>query len=141
MPTGKSLGEACSTTPPETCEGVCQDLEHSNGQVFTSLCMEGCTHGATPACGWAGPGTGPAGAACLYADPVVAKNGGPSIGDLGRCGLLCDCNSQCKNPALTCVAWSGANAAQVQSFFGRAGYCGDPLGGDAGVNPGLPTCP
>jgi len=140
-PIGKSVGETCVQAldgGTEECKGFCTGIVHqSSQQPFTYVCTEGCTTGASPSCGWAGPGTTPAPAACLFSSTVIIDNGGPGLGDLGSCGQLCDCNSDCKSSAFVCRAWTGSTAAQLTAFFGKAGFCSDPLNDDGGIDPGL----
>jgi hypothetical protein len=142
-PTGQSLGEPCTVPDAgvDSCKGNCTNFTHSsNGQVFLSMCTEGCTLGATPSCGWTGPGTGPAPAACLFVSKTIQDNGGASFGDQGSCGLLCNCNSDCKTPLLVCRPWTGPGAETNKSFFLKNGYCSDPLEANGSTNPGI-ACP
>jgi hypothetical protein len=74
-------------------------------------------------CGW--DGTGPAPAACLFAQAFHSQ---PSAGDAGYCAQLCDCTSDCKNKTFDCVALA---AAEVK-ILGRKGYC---TIGDTTTNP------
>ncbi|MFO0572081.1 MAG: hypothetical protein U0263_41040 [Polyangiaceae bacterium] len=132
-PTGKAIGEACTQTP-DPCRGACIQLTGPSSKT-TYMCMEGCTAGATASCGWSGPGT-PAPAACLFAPTTVIENGGTGFGDLGSCAPMCNCNADCKNTALSCLGWTGANASALEQYYGKKGYCGFPDTGDVT----LPTC-
>jgi hypothetical protein len=68
--TGKSLGEACnSQADPDECRGACTGVE-DDGKVI-HVCGERCTVGSSTACGWAGPGSGPAPGACLFTSSAV----------------------------------------------------------------------
>lgn len=142
--TGKGIGEACEKDPDggtDECRGTCSRIVDGPTHEFvTNVCTEGCTAGVLLSCGWGGPGTGPASAACIFHRTVVFENAGMGPGDLGSCGQLCDCNDDCKDPALVCAPWS-ENAAANEKNFGRKGYCGAPKGLDGGVIPGLTTCP
>jgi len=142
--TGKAVGEPCVQDlegGTNECKGICIGFVHDSGDdPFTYMCAENCTAGASPSCGWGGPGSGPATAACLFTSTVIIDKGGPGLGDFGSCGQLCDCNADCKNPDLVCRAWTGANASQLVSFFSRQGFCSDPLNDDGGTDPGIATC-
>jgi hypothetical protein len=132
-PTGLALGQTCVQPPTggvDPCKGNCTGFQDSSGSVSFYMCTENCTLGAAPSCGWTGPGTGPAPAACLYVSTIILDNGGAGIGDRGSCGNLCDCNAQC-NSNLVCNAWTGPNAQATKDFFQRNGYCGE--GGGSGI--------
>lgn len=141
--TGQALGSTCvqptadsGTTDP--CRGTCIGFVHNSGQdPFTFMCAENCTLGASPSCGWGGPGTGPSPAACLFVSTIILDNGGAGIGDRGSCGQLCNDNCGCANPDLVCNAWTGANAQANKDFFQKNGYCSDPLQDDGGTSPGI----
>jgi hypothetical protein len=131
--TGLPLGSECSSP----CAGKCATLFTSADEPFTTICTEQCTFGASPTCGWAGPGTGPAPAACLY-PAFTSAFGETGFGDLGHCGQLCDCNQDCSSASLTCVPWTGPGADANEAFFQRKGYCGDPKAEGAGTLPCTP---
>jgi len=141
LPTGKDLGESCTVAGDsgvETCKGNCVEFE--SGATTFGACAQGCTMGAQPSCGWGGPGTGPAPATCLFTESVIVDKGGPGLGDYGLCGLLCDCNSQCKTSGFVCHAWEGPNAIDLKYYFGRSGYCSPSVEPDGGIDPGISTC-
>jgi hypothetical protein len=140
--TGAALGSTCiqptadsGTTDP--CRGTCIGFVHQSGQdPFTYMCAENCTLGAQNSCGWAGQGTGPSPAACLFVSTLILDNGGAGFGDRGSCGQLCNDNCDCSNPDLVCTAWTGA-AEGNKGFFQKNGYCSDPLQEDGGMDPGI----
>ena len=110
-PTGLEVGSACDpNAATDPCSGMC--IGDSQGTF--ALCSGFCNLGLAATCGW--DGTGKADAACLFAP---AFNDMPAAGDVGFCGQLCDCNSDCRNPKFSCVALSDAEA----KFVKRAGFC------------------
>jgi hypothetical protein len=143
-PTGDPVGAPC-TQPgdagtADTCKGQCGGLVHASGQQpFTYMCFENCTQGVAAVCGWGGPNTGPAPAACLFGPAVLSSTAG--FGDQGSCGALCDCNADCANPALVCGDFSQIDSSgQLAQGYQKKGWCTDPLLDDGGTDPGLPTC-
>jgi hypothetical protein len=141
-PTGLSLGTTCTVPASggtDACTGTCTQFVNGSGANLVAMCTERCTLGASPACSWTG--NGPAPAACLFVSTAILDNGGAGIGDAGSCGLLCDCNSDCKTSALVCRPWEGVNAGATEAFFQRAGFCSDPDNGDGTTNPGITSCP
>ncbi|RPI58837.1 MAG: hypothetical protein EHM50_10080 [Lysobacterales bacterium] len=140
--TGKPVGATCTQNLDagvDDCKGDCIGFVHdSSGSPFTYMCAEKCTLGASPSCGWDGPGTGsPAPAACLFVSTVILDNGGSGVGDVGSCGQLCNCNSDCLNSALVCESFGNV---QAESFYQKKGFCSDPLQTDGGLSPGI-ACP
>ncbi len=141
----KALGSPCvqdADGGTNECKGQCIGFVHQSGQdPFTYMCAENCTIGAQPTCGWTGSGTGPAPAACLFVSTVILDNGGSGLGDLGSCGQLCDDNCDCSNTDLKCDPWSAvypaADAANLENFFQRKGFCTDPLQEDGSVSTGI----
>ena len=127
--TGDPVGSKCDPGA-DTCRGECISFPFMNGGS-TQMCFERCVTGALPACGWNGPGTGPADAFCVYAYTEVLNGGGPGLGDIGSCGQLCNCNSDCRNPDVQCEP---INNAQFSQSVGKLGICQEPNG----TSPGLP---
>ena len=94
-------------------------------------------------CGWSGPDDGPAKTACLFATRVSGADTAP--GDVGLCGTLCDCNSECQLTGDVCIDEStdpmtGEPAHLVKAFWGREGYC-RPLASDETIANSIRTCP
>ena len=116
---GLPIGSSCDpSVSPSPCSGFCQPWGSGN----LGFCSAPCTLSQV-GCGYQ---AGTATAACLFSPA------GASSLDLGFCGALCDCDSECQQ---------GASCAPLPSNYvsatGRAGYCG--LSSD--VDGGLPTCP
>jgi hypothetical protein len=132
---GLAIGSPCNAPGDAgTCEGVCMQLESTLPGIPVSACTEGCTIGAAASCGWSGPGSSPADAACLYPAPGLDPSQA-GAGDLGYCGQLCDCDDDCL-PEYECLHWPQPDADQLKDFFQRNGYCGvNQIGGDAAVTP------
>ena len=105
------------------CSTGYRRLDTPTGVLF---CTALCTLGVVPSCGW--DGSGKARAACVFG-PTGAR-----AGDLGFCGELCDCDSDCRAP-LRCRKLEAKPAAT----YGRQGLCGGtnalaPACGDAGTD-------
>lgn len=123
-PTGLPTGAACvPNAGVDVCRGVCIPVSDTVGE-----CADGCTLGATETCGWSG--TGPADATC---QPYFTTSG---AGDAGVCLQLCDCNDDCRNPAMICDAFAVGSSLATRS--GRRGICNVPAAGGAGGASGLP---
>lgn len=135
---GLAIGSPCEVwidAGPNSCAGICLELESTLPGLPVPACTQSCTLGAIGTCGWQGPGTGPAAATCLYAAPGLEALGGPGVGDLGYCGKLCDCDDECL-AQYECLPWPDPDAQALKDFFGREGYCGvNQVGGDAAVMP------
>ncbi|HMJ10697.1 MAG TPA: hypothetical protein VK524_04775 [Polyangiaceae bacterium] len=136
---GKPIGAAC-TQPQDgatdECRGLCISVVGDGDQPLAQLCTEFCTLDAVPSCGWGGPNApGRAEAGCLFTSSAVNDNGGSAPGDRGLCGRLCDCNADCLNPGMVCLANSF-----VRSRYRRTGYCSTPIGEDGGTLTGIPSC-
>ena len=104
---GKPIGAACNND--QQCRGTCL------GGLGQPSCVEPCTIGAIPSCGWSGPGT-PAEAFCLFVAGSFANVG---VGDAGLCGKLCDCDDDCL-PSQQC---EGFGDPQSEQIFMKKGYC------------------
>jgi hypothetical protein len=116
---GKAIGAACNLD--QECRGACL------AGLGEPSCVEPCTIGALPACGWSGPGT-PADAYCLF---VASSFNQVGIGDRGLCGKLCNCDQDCL-PSQRCDDFGDP---QTQQAFQKRGYCTDPS-----QTPGIPSC-
>lgn len=117
-PEGLPIGAAC--TPPRTdddvdpCQGFCMASDEARTE---GTCTAFCTF--TPAftgCGWDGVAKAEAG--CLYS--TILSMGDLAAGDVGICGSLCDCNSDCVLDSERCVDETEGSIMQI---FGRNGYC------------------
>ena len=95
---------------PHACGDVCVALG-SASDVCSRRCVFGSTDECAPASGGLRRG------ACLFVTT------GGSIGDLGYCGELCDCNDDCVEPSFVCDAFSSAS---LSNAFGRKGVCTPP---------------
>ena len=116
---GGPIGAACGGD--QECRGVCL------AGLGEPSCVEPCTIGALPACGWSGPGT-PAEAYCLFTASTFPQIG---IGDQGLCGKLCNCDKDCL-PSQRC---DGFGDPQTEQAFQKRGYCTDPS-----QTSGIPNC-
>ena len=79
------------------------------------MCSALCNLGSVVGCGYSGDGK--ADAACLFAT-IFAPD--PGAGDVGLCGQLCDCNSDCKAPDEVCAP---LGVPELEQFWSRPGYC------------------
>ncbi|HEV8246850.1 MAG TPA: hypothetical protein VGP93_13825, partial [Polyangiaceae bacterium] len=84
----------------------------------SGACSAFCNLGSVYGCGF--DGTGQADAACLFAT-VIAPD--PGAGDVGLCGQLCDCNSDCGTPGDYCAP---LGVPDLETLWQRAGYCRPP---------------
>jgi len=101
---------AASDETAAACAGQCLKL---NGA--SSVCSRRCVFGNTDECA---PATGGLRrGACVFVTP------GGTIGDLGYCAELCDCNQDCVEQTFTCEAFDDAS---LESAFGRKGTCVPP---------------
>ncbi len=108
------FGLPCSPDENETgCTGLCVSLSDDY-----AVCSHACVFGTIDSCSSAGPTS----ALCAFAAP------GGSIGDLGYCGELCDCNDDCSHPKSVCDPFTEA----TRELLGRAGVCA-PSSGAEGV--------
>ena len=117
---GAPIGSACSPAQPDVCRGTCTMLSTSDGSSTAQVCTEACTVGAYPACGWAGPSSGPAGAFCYSTVPVVTGGSRAEAGDAGSCVALCDCDRDCPSPNLYCQPFEDVSLTLATR---RAGVC------------------
>jgi hypothetical protein len=116
-PQGLPLGSLCvppaSSGDPDPCNGFCQPgTDPTEGQC-TALCS---FNPAFTGCGW--DGTGTANMGCLFATVLSSSDVAP--GDVGICGALCDCNTDCRLPGTFCVDESGGS---IEDIWNRNGYC------------------
>jgi hypothetical protein len=113
---GLDIGELCDpAAATNPCSGFCSATNEAGTE---GICSALCTLSPTLAgCGWSGEGA--ADAACLFGT-VLSPEGDLGAGDIGLCGVLCDCNDDCNAENDRCVDETGGD---VLSLFGRNGYC------------------
>jgi MYXO-CTERM domain-containing protein len=120
------VGSACDPNASESnCIGTCATLSNGVATTGNSFCTERCALDRDGACGQPSSGSGTLG--CVF-----SFNSSEGTGDVGECGQLCDCDSDCSNPGFICS--TTANADKVQ---GRSGLCVPKLTFN-GVTPGSP---
>lgn len=71
---------------------------------------------------------------CMFASPEVRNGGGPSAGDRGSCGQLCDCNTDCLHPRMICRDFANVT---IQQLLGRTGFCTLPEQVEGGIETGI----
>jgi MYXO-CTERM domain-containing protein len=121
------VGTACDPTASVTnCIGGCATLGSGAPTMDNSFCTSTCTLGRPGACGQSLTMTGPQPVGCVF---KVSSNA--TDGDLGDCGQLCDCDSDCTNPGFVCHS----NALAPKS--GHSGACVPKLTFD-GITQGMP---
>ncbi len=119
------FGSACDGSAQTTdCIGTCGTLGTSAPSTGNSFCTMTCALGRPAACGQDPNASGPPTAGCIF-----SFDSSEGDGDVGECGQLCDCDSDCKNPGFICSPNAGKNA-------GRAGACVPKLTFD-GLTPGM----
>lgn len=104
-----ALGAVCSTAGAgepvaADCAGVCLGSEGMDG-----LCTTRCKFGTVEPCSAADTLS-----ACLFTSP------GGSLGDVGYCAKLCDCDDDCPGPGTACAPLDDATLAEI---FGALGVC------------------
>jgi hypothetical protein len=109
---GSIEASAKDTTAPamQVCDGLCVQLNDKS-----AVCSHPCVFGETSECAPSSGGLRRGG--CLF----VTEHG--TIGDLGYCGELCDCNDDCIEPTFVCDAFDNAD---LERAFGRKGACTSP---------------
>jgi hypothetical protein len=120
-PQGDPVGTACDPrTRPTTCDGFC--LGSSSG---VGICTQVCPLGAPGVCGHDDGGTRRE--ACLAQLP---PNGGTSVGDLGACSKLCNCDADCALAGLVC---------EPTALAGGTGFRGTCVAADL-TTVSIPVC-
>jgi hypothetical protein len=127
LPLGSDCDPSAVTT---TCAGVCVPLD-SSGKA--GMCSGLCSLG-TVGCGDDPSSTAPLHAECLF-DATALGLG--STGDIGLCGVLCDCDSECTASGRVCRPVPAAD----QGVSGRAGYCGGAVDPTGAPNDHIAACP
>lgn len=123
LPVGSPCDPSSTTT---TCIGGCETLGNGAPTMDNSLCTYSCALGRPGACGQSLTGSGRQVYGCVIKSDPTATDG-----DLGECGQLCDCDSDCTNPGFIC------HENPVGQSAGRAGACVPRLTFD-GVTAGMP---
>jgi hypothetical protein len=144
-PTGKGLGEPCTVpgddepNEPDECQGFCSpDAATGNAGHCTTNC------GLLNECGW-NPTTQKFDGLCMYGTTLLEDE---DLGDIGFCGLTCNCTDECNDDRLVCTVQYG----ELRDTFRGPGMClaesdmtvlldqcgagGDGSGGAAGAGNG-----
>ncbi len=112
-PTGKDLNALCDAEATvDECNGFCSE---SADDPTVGTCTAFCNIGSVYGCGFSGEGQ--ADAACLFSS-IIAPD--PGAGDVGLCGQLCDCNSDCLAPGDFCAP---IDYPDLEQIWQRTGYC------------------
>lgn len=128
QPPAANIGAACEVD--EDCPtGLCVTIGGS------SFCSAFCTFGSIGGCGFdAELPEGERGAACL--DAGFAGGG---LGDVGFCSQLCDTAADCAQADYDCTDLTELFAdPQIQTVFGRTGFCNPPGLAGGGDDAGAP---
>jgi len=116
---GAPLGSSCDFADPlGSCRGICIGVQDTSG-ASVGMCTQGCTVGHSGECGWTGSGATREGL-CVFTPNEVVAGGGPGMGDIGFCALLCNCNGECRQPALRCYDGGGES---FRLAYGKQGLC------------------
>jgi len=102
-----SAADSEAGTEAAGCDGICLELDEA-----TAVCSRRCVFGETVECAPASGGLRRGG--CLFV------TSGGSIGDLGYCAELCDCNDDCIEPSFVCDAFDDS---ALETAFARKGVC------------------
>lgn len=101
------FGSECDAEAEEPgCVGVCLELDDA-----LAVCSHRCVFGSADDCAALGEDQP---SACQFVSP------GGTIGDIGYCGELCDCNDECTAPSAICAAFADAT---LENVFGHLGSC------------------
>jgi MYXO-CTERM domain-containing protein len=118
------LGSPCDPTDQVSdCVGICVPLGDGAPTKDSSFCSMNCALGREDACGKNSTTPGVTLAQCVFGFDSSERTG-----DVGDCGQVCDCDSDCVNPAFVC----SPNNTRVT---GHAGVCVPRLTFN-GVTPG-----
>jgi hypothetical protein len=109
---------------PSVQEPVCGGLCVTVSETF-DVCSNRCVFGsATPCMSDSAVPT-----LCAYVTP------GGSIGDLGYCAELCDCDGDCQHPAGICDAFTDQSVVEL---LGKKGVCAGRIGESGEMRSGIP---
>jgi len=123
LPVGSACDPNASTT---SCIGGCETLGSGAPTRDNSFCTSTCAFGRAGGCGQSPTVSGPLPVACVFKFSATEFDG-----DLGECGQLCDCDSDCRNPGFVC------NENALAESAGHPGACVPRLTFD-GVTAGMP---
>jgi hypothetical protein len=128
MQPGALLGAECDPDAEDPgCQGLCLTLES------VSSCSSRCIYGQPDDCGNAQLG---------HAGLCFIPEGAGSIGDVGFCSQLCDCDQQCLHSGMICDPF---NDPPLEDLLQAKGVCLPPTEqADAGTDGGAPVgipCP
>lgn len=113
------FGGECDPDSTESCSGACVEVEPDY-----AVCSNPCVFGSAAPC-------------AIHADApslCAIVTAGGSIGDLGYCAELCDCNEECTHPTAVCDPF--ADAAVVE-LLGYQGVCAAPTTADGSTRIGI----
>lgn len=139
---GQPVGAPCNPQAiqggaTDPCAGFC--ISDSTSDPTSGFCTGFCSTnslGVPGACG-SNPQQGTAqDAACLFQATFT------SGAQIGICGQLCDCDSDCLGTGEVCQSWANAgisNPSQFTQMFNRAGLCVTATGAEGGTITGI-TC-
>lgn len=102
-PVFEDFGSECDPDSPESCSGTCVEVEPGY-----AVCSNPCVFGSAAPCAL------DASAPSLCA--IVTAGG--SIGDLGYCTELCDCNQECTHPNAVCDPFTDADVVELLGYQG-----------------------
>jgi MYXO-CTERM domain-containing protein len=123
LPVGTACDPSASTS---SCIGICAMLGTGMPTMDNSFCTSSCTLGRAGTCGQSPTATGPQPVGCVF---KFASNS--TDGDLGDCGQLCSCDSDCSNPGFVC------HVNPLATAYGHPGACVPKLTFD-GITTGMP---
>jgi hypothetical protein len=108
--------------------GFCLSIVDDADNTIAAFCSGRCTIGEM-GCGVDPAAPGPLQASCFYSSTR------PVAGDSGACGLLCDCDDDCRHPGVVCSPFDDAD---IEASTGRLGLCTVADDGAGGLEPGIP---
>jgi hypothetical protein len=118
------FGTECDADAEEPgCSGLCLELD-----AQYAICSHRCTFGDASDCAAAGSKLP---SACVLVSP------GGTLGDVGYCAELCDCNDDCASAAGICASFDDE---VLEDTFGYLGSCTSAFEDSDSPNKGLP-CP
>lgn len=129
---GNGLGEPCDPENEVTaCEGQCVTVNGLN------QCSHRCAFGASSDCqGTSGDAGSSQAGLCVFPEATG------SIGDVGFCGQLCNCNDECTHPDAVCDPFIDE---EIMRLVDAAGTCVSALvegsAGDGGMSREGILCP
>jgi hypothetical protein len=116
-----------ATCNPEAAEPGCSGLCLELADDFAA-CSHRCVFGTSFDCAQS---SGEQPAACVFVSP------GASLGDIGFCAELCDCNDECTSETFVCRPFDDET---LETVFGYLGACGAATDSGGASVEGIP-CP